>query len=93
MLRLAVSKAVPVALRPALLAAAPRAAAPAATTVLHQQQRFCSSKPGSAPPTKDDGGDEIVKVVLADSLEWTLSSPPPIHQFDEPPIIVEIGEA
>lgn len=80
MLRFAVSKIAPVALRPAFSASAPRAAAVAAT-----QQRFCSSGPA------DD--DDVVKVVLADSLEWALSSPPPIHQFDEPPIIVEIGEA
>lgn len=82
MLRLAVSKVAPSALRPALGAVAPRAAV-AATS-----QRFCSSA-----PAKSDGSDEIVKVVLADSLEWALSSPPPIHQFDEPPIIVEISEA
>jgi len=34
-----------------------------------------------------------VKVpIVVDSLEWTLSSPPPLHQFDEPPIIVEFPE-
>lgn len=22
-------------------------------------------------------------------MEWTLSSPPPLHQFEEPPLIVE----
>lgn len=81
MLRFAVSRVAPVALRPAFCASAPRAAAVAAT----QQQRFCSSGPAS--------DDDVVKVVLADSLEWALSSPPPIHQFDEPPIIVEIAEA
>lgn len=84
MLRFAVSKVATVALRPAVTTAAPRSAAATATTLV-QQHRSCSSK--------TEGSDEIVKVVLADSLEWTLSSPPPIHQFDEPPIIVEIGEA
>ena len=79
MLRFAVSKVATVALRPAVCAAAPRAAA--ATAV--QQQRFFSAKEE----------EEVVKVVLADSLEWALSSPPPIHQFDEPPIVVEIAEA
>lgn len=84
MLRFTASKVATVALRPAVTAAAPRSAAATATTLV-QQHRSCSSKTESS--------DEIVKVVLADSLEWTLSSPPPIHQFDEPPIIVEIGEA
>lgn len=81
MLRFAVSKVATVALRPAVCAAAPRAAA--ATAVQQQQQRFFSAKEE----------EEVVKVVLADSLEWALSSPPPIHQFDEPPIVVEIAEA
>ncbi|CAM9980114.1 unnamed protein product [Scytosiphon promiscuus] len=80
MLRFTVSKVATVALRPAVCAAAPRAAA---ATAVQQQQRFFSGK--------ED--EEIVKVVLADSLEWALSSPPPIHQFDEPPIVVEIAEA
>lgn len=80
MLRFAVSKVATVALRPAVCAAAPRAAAAAA---VQQQQRFFSAKEE----------EEVVKVVLADSLEWALSSPPPIHQFDEPPIVVEIAEA
>lgn len=80
MLRFAVSKVATVALRPAVGAAAPRAAV---ATAVQQQQRFFSAK--------ED--EEVVKVVLADSLEWALSSPPPIHQFDEPPIVVEIAEA
>lgn len=80
MLRFAVSKVATVALRPAVCAAAPRAAV---ATAVQQQQRFFSAK--------ED--EEVVKVVLADSLEWALSSPPPIHQFDEPPIVVEIAEA
>ncbi|CAM9246430.1 unnamed protein product, partial [Hapterophycus canaliculatus] len=62
MLRFAVSKVATVALRPAVYAAAPRAVAAAG---VQQQQRFFSGK--------ED--EEIVKVVLADSLEWALSSP------------------
>lgn len=34
----------------------------------------------------------VVRAKVWDSLEWTLTSPPPVHQFDEPPIIVEISE-
>eukprot|EP00547_Thalassionema_nitzschioides_P012549 CAMPEP_0194261038 /NCGR_PEP_ID=MMETSP0158-20130606/45817_1 /TAXON_ID=33649 /ORGANISM="Thalassionema nitzschioides, Strain L26-B" /LENGTH=144 /DNA_ID=CAMNT_0039001145 /DNA_START=601 /DNA_END=1035 /DNA_ORIENTATION=+ len=37
-----------------------------------------------------DGGGNVVVPLIADSLEWTLSSPPPLHQFEEPPLIVEI---
>eukprot|EP00594_Rhizosolenia_setigera_P001730 CAMPEP_0178949598 /NCGR_PEP_ID=MMETSP0789-20121207/6144_1 /TAXON_ID=3005 /ORGANISM="Rhizosolenia setigera, Strain CCMP 1694" /LENGTH=116 /DNA_ID=CAMNT_0020630147 /DNA_START=42 /DNA_END=392 /DNA_ORIENTATION=+ len=34
--------------------------------------------------------EPVVKVPLTtDSLEWTLSSPPPLHQFEEPPLMVE----
>lgn len=82
MLRSTLSKVAPVALKPVLRAVTPRAAA------VITAQRLNST----APPPKE-GEEEIVKVVLADSLEWTLSSPPPIHQFDEPPIIVEVNEA
>mmetsp|Transcript_53123 Transcript_53123/g.63980 ORF Transcript_53123/g.63980 Transcript_53123/m.63980 type:complete len:124 (-) Transcript_53123:187-558(-) len=31
----------------------------------------------------------VVVPLTTDSLEWTLSSPPPLHQFIEPPIFVE----
>ena len=31
----------------------------------------------------------VVVPLTTDSLEWTLSSPPPLHQFIEPPILVE----
>lgn len=82
MMRFAVSKVATAALRPAVCAAAPRAAV--AVTVQQQQRSFSAKK---------EEEEEIVKVVLADSLEWALSSPPPIHQFDEPPIVVEIAEA
>ena len=36
------------------------------------------------------GSDDVVVPTLVDSLEWVLDSPPNVHQFDEPPIIVEI---
>eukprot|EP00978_Attheya_sp_CCMP212_P014193 scaffold36096_cov59-Attheya_sp.AAC.1 len=35
-------------------------------------------------------GENVVVPLITDSLEWTLSSPPPLHQFEEPPLIVEI---
>ncbi|GAB5037352.1 Hypothetical protein NocV09_07400070 [Nannochloropsis oceanica] len=44
-------------------------------------------------PTAEEYESGKVKVpIVVDSLEWTLSSPPPLHQFDEPPIIVEFPE-
>jgi hypothetical protein len=35
-------------------------------------------------------GDVVVPEIV-DTLEWVLDSPPNIHQFDEPPIVVEIA--
>eukprot|EP01083_Nonionella_stella_P101930 289550_1 len=34
-------------------------------------------------------GENVIVPLVTDSLEWTLSSPPPLHQFTEPPLIVE----
>jgi hypothetical protein len=34
-------------------------------------------------------GSNVIVPLIANSLEFTLSSPPPIHQFNEPPIVVE----
>jgi len=34
-------------------------------------------------------GENVVVPLIANSLEWTLSSPPPIHQFNESPLVVE----
>ena len=32
----------------------------------------------------------VIVPLIADSLEWALSSPPPLHQFNEPPCLVEV---
>lgn len=34
-------------------------------------------------------GENVVVPLIAQSLEFTLSSPPPLHQFEEPPLVVE----
>lgn len=34
-------------------------------------------------------GDNVIVPLIANSLEFTLSSPPPIHQFQESPVVVE----
>lgn len=33
-----------------------------------------------------DGYAFVIEPTVYDSLEWTLTSPPPIHQFEEPPV-------
>ncbi|EJK67031.1 hypothetical protein THAOC_11983, partial [Thalassiosira oceanica] len=56
---------------------------------------------GTSQPTKTNAtpavrtfaklseGENVVVPLITDSLEWTLSSPPPLHQFEEPPLMVE----
>ncbi|CAM9263540.1 unnamed protein product [Choristocarpus tenellus] len=81
MLRTVVSKLAPVTMKPVAIRsfAQVQFAAPAVA------RAFCASaSPGPS--------DEVVVAEVVDSLEWTLSCPPPIHQFDEPPIVVEISE-
>ena len=34
---------------------------------------------------------EVITPETADTLEWVLDSPPTLHQFEEPPIVVEIA--
>jgi len=34
-------------------------------------------------------GENVVVPLIAQTLEFTLSSPPPLHQFTEPPLVVE----
>ena len=51
-------------------------------TVATPAVRAFATAPGAA-------GDVVVPE-LVDTLEWVIESPPNIHQFDEPPLIVEI---
>lgn len=34
-------------------------------------------------------GDDVVIPDLEMTLEWVIHSPPPLHQFEEAPIVVE----
>lgn len=56
-----------------------------------QNSKYYTTKTGEVKlkPWEEEG---VVLAEVVDSLEWTLSSPPPVHQFEEPPIIVEIDE-
>ena len=60
------------------LAIAPRVVRPA-LAVMRPTPRFLATDA------------EVVVPDVVDTLEWTLTSPPPLHQFEEPPIIVEIA--
>ncbi|CEG36934.1 uncharacterized protein PHALS_04184 [Plasmopara halstedii] len=42
--------------------------------------------PARNKPTEDP---QVVIPEVFQTLEWCLSSPPPIHQFEEPPLVIE----
>lgn len=91
MLRIAIAKVAPVAVRPAARTILPRAGAARYLAASTSASKPPSATSGDKPkePWEEEG---VVLAQVEDSLEWTLSSPPPIHQFDEPPIIVEIDQ-
>jgi hypothetical protein len=45
--------------------------------------------PVATGPSPLSPGDNVVVPLIANSLEFTLSSPPPLHQFQESPLVVE----
>ena len=55
-----------------------------ATAAAAKRAAFRATFSTALPP-----GENVVVPLITDSLEWTLSSPPPLHQFTEPPLIVE----
>jgi hypothetical protein len=50
---------------------------------------FDSTKAARAFAADLSAGENVVVPLIANSLEWALSSPPPLHQFTEPPLVVE----
>ena len=71
------------ALRRVPNAVAPRVVRPA-MAVMRPTPRFLATEVVATD-------SEVVVPDVVDTLEWTLTSPPPLHQFEEPPIIVEIA--
>ncbi|GKY96081.1 hypothetical protein MPSEU_000568200 [Mayamaea pseudoterrestris] len=61
-----------------------RACRPVASSVRQAVARSFSTNPDLT-----SGGDNVIVPLIANSLEFTLSSPPPLHQFNESPIVVE----
>ena len=70
--------------------AAPRFVAPARARAA--APRLAAARPlateSEVVEVRDDG---VVVPELVETLEWVLDSPPPLHQFEESPIIVEIA--
>ena len=46
---------------------------------------------GAEAAAKPVSTAEVVTPETVDTLEWVLDSPPTLHQFEEPPIVVEIA--
>mmetsp|Transcript_19267 Transcript_19267/g.68488 ORF Transcript_19267/g.68488 Transcript_19267/m.68488 type:complete len:88 (-) Transcript_19267:136-399(-) len=76
-----------------------RRCAPAVARVAARAPRCAPRFSGGGPTplahdhvkVPDDNYD-IVIPELVETLEWVLATPPPLHQFEEPPIIVEIAD-
>lgn len=72
---------------------------PSFTVVRLAAARFPAAARSLAMPTRALAGaasppvstSDVVIPECVDTLEWVLDSPPTLHQFDEPPIVVEIA--
>ena len=36
------------------------------------------------------GHNDVHTAEMVDSIEWAVESPPPLHCFEEPPILIEV---
>eukprot|EP00549_Striatella_unipunctata_P026501 CAMPEP_0118708324 /NCGR_PEP_ID=MMETSP0800-20121206/21806_1 /TAXON_ID=210618 ORGANISM="Striatella unipunctata, Strain CCMP2910" /NCGR_SAMPLE_ID=MMETSP0800 /ASSEMBLY_ACC=CAM_ASM_000638 /LENGTH=145 /DNA_ID=CAMNT_0006611469 /DNA_START=53 /DNA_END=490 /DNA_ORIENTATION=- len=71
-----------------LSATVKRVARPAASRVASMVASRAAARTFSTATLPE--GENVIVPLTTDSLEWTLSSPPPLHQFDEPPLVVEV---
>lgn len=58
-------------------------AVPTPSVLRPASARFAST---AAPASSDD---DVVIPEVHQTLEWCLSTPPPVHQFEEPPLVIE----
>lgn len=65
------------------------ASRPLVRRVATSQATKTNAAPAVRTFAKLSEGENVVVPLITDSLEWTLSSPPPLHQFEEPPLMVE----
>ena len=67
---------------------APRVIAPARARAVPRLAVARFATESEVVEVREDG---VVVPELVETLEWVLDSPPPLHQFEESPIIVEIA--
>ena len=64
-------------------------------SLMHHPTAKFAQRPAASPAvrafaTAPGAAGDVVVPELVDTLEWVIESPPNVHQFDEPPLIVEI---
>ena len=87
---------------PSILSPTPQPASPALTAPasarLRPFHRACATYAARATAvrtfaaTPDFASMPVVDAETAPTLEWVLTNPPPLHCFDEPPILVEFED-
>ncbi len=60
------------------------------TTLVAKTVTIARAPRVAAPVRAMSSAKDVVIPELVDTLEWVLESPPNVHQFDEPPLVVEV---
>ena len=55
-------------------------------TVKTSAKRFTVARFSSSASDSND----VYTAEMVDSIEWAVESPPPLHCFEEPPILIEV---